>query len=53
VATSFLLLVRREVQKLAAVPGAGDVSGRDVGGRDVGAVGTPAATEEDVEGGPW
>ena len=48
VATSFLLLVRREVQKLAAESGAGDVAAPTP---------TPAAgataTEEGVEGGPW
>jgi len=40
VATSFLLLVRREVQKLAAETGVGDAE-------------PPAETGGDGEGGPW
>jgi hypothetical protein len=46
VATSFLLLVRREVQKLAAEAGNGNVDGDGDGD-------APAETAEGAEGGPW
>jgi len=46
VASSFLLLVRREVQKLAAETGNGNADG-DGDGK------APAETAEGAEGGPW
>jgi hypothetical protein len=46
VASSFLLLVRREIQKLAAETGNGNADG-DGDGK------APAETAEGAEGGPW